>query len=171
MTGLRFALAILLTLIAQLALVRRIAVFGVQPDLTILLLVLLALRRGPVGGTLLGFAIGLLQDLLVPETLGMNALAKSIIGWAVGKLSRQLAMDGPALYFALIVAAVLVHDLVYLVCLTRLDVGRLLMVYFTHSVPAAVYTGIVSVVIAVAATVLHSGILPRRSDRGVLGRE
>lgn len=170
MTGLRLGFAILLTLIAQLALVRRIAVFGIQPDLSILLVVLLALRRGPIGGTLLGFAIGLLQDLLVPETLGMNALAKSIVGWAVGKLSRQLAMDSPVLYFALMVVAVLAHDLVYLVCLTRLDVGRLLTVYFTHSVPAALYTGVLSVIVGVVATVLHQSILPRSGERGVLGR-
>ncbi len=170
MTGLRLAFAILLTLIVQLALVRRIAIFGIQPDLSILLLVLLALRRGPVSGTLLGFTIGLLQDLLVPETLGMNMLAKSIVGWAVGKLSRQLAMDSPALYFALIVTAVLAHDLIYLICLTRLDVARLVVVYFSHSVPAALYTGFIAVVVGFVATVLHQGILPRSGERGVLGR-
>lgn len=170
MTGLRLSFAVLLTLLVQLALVRRIAVFGIQPDLAVLLLVLIALRRGPLVGTLLGFAIGLLQDLLVPETLGMNALAKSIIGWAVGKLSRQLAMDSTVLSFSLMVAAVLAHDLIYLVCLTRLDVARLVTVYFTHSVPAALYTGLIAVLVGVVATVLQQGVVPRSGERGMLGR-
>lgn len=170
MTGLRLLLAILLTLIVQLAVVRKIAILGVQPDLTILLVVLLALRRGPRTGTLLGFAIGLLQDLLVPETLGMNALSKSVVGWAVGKLSRQLALEGPMLYFGLVGVTVLAHDFIYLVCLTRLDVGRLLTIYFTHSVPAALYTALVSTLIGLIATVFSQSLAPGGSERGSLGR-
>ena len=31
----------------------------------------------------------------------LNALAKSIVGWQAGKLSGQLALDGPPLYLGL----------------------------------------------------------------------
>lgn len=170
MTGLRLLIAVFLTLVVQLSLVRRVAIFGVQPDLVILLLVLLAGRRGPASGALLGFGIGLLQDLLVPETLGMNALAKSVVGWAMGKLSRQLAMDSVVLYLSLVVIAVLAHDLIYLICLTRLDVGRLVMVYLTNSLPSALYTGVSAAVIGGIAILLQQGILPRGGERGMLGR-
>ena len=106
----------------------------------------------------------------MPETLGMNTLAKTLVGWAVGKLSRQLALEGPMLWFGLIGVTVLAHDLVYLVCLTRLDVGRLLTISVTHSVPAAIYTAVVSTVIGLAVTVLGQSLVPGGSERRGVGR-
>lgn len=161
MNGARLALLALLTLIAQVALVPRIAIAGIRPDLTVLLVVLAGLRGGPITGTLAGFLLGLLQDLLVPETLGMNALAKSIIGWQAGKLSGQLALEGPPLYLGLAAAAVLVHDFVYLLCFTRLDLGRFFVTFFTHAIPTAVYTGIVAALMAMLVLVLQQGSFVR----------
>ncbi len=161
MNGARLALFTVFTLIAQVALVPSIAIAGVRPDLTVLLVVIAGLRGGPIVGTLTGFAIGLLQDLLAPETLGMNALAKSIVGWQVGKISGQLALEGPPLYLGLVSAAVLAHDFIYLLALTRLDIVRFLLTFVTHAIPAAIYTGIVALLMAMLAIVLGQGTLAR----------
>lgn len=163
MNGARLTLLTLLTLIAQVSIVPRIAIAGIRPDLTILLVVIAGMRGGPITGTLVGFMIGLLQDLLAPETLGMNALAKSIIGWQVGKLSGQLAIEGPPLYFGLVSAAVLAHDVIYLLCLTRLDIGKFLLTFVTHAIPDAIYTGIVALLMAMLVLMLGQGSLARPS--------
>jgi rod shape-determining protein MreD len=151
----------LVTLIAQVSVIPRIAIAGIRPDLTVLLVVLAGLRGGPITGTLAGFFLGLLQDLLVPETLGMNALAKAIIGWQSGKLSGQLAIDGPPLYLGLISAAVLVHDFIYLLCFTHFDLGRFFAMFFTHAIPTAVYTGLFAGLMAVIVLLLQQGSLGR----------
>jgi rod shape-determining protein MreD len=161
MNGARLALLTVLTLIGQVALVPRIAISGIQPDLTVLLVVLAGLRGGPITGTLVGFFLGLLQDLLVPQTLGMNALAKAVVGWQVGKISRQLALEGPPLYLGLVAAAVLVHDFIYLLCFTHLDLGRFFVMFFTNAIPTAIYTGIVASLMAVLVVVLQQGSLGR----------
>ena len=161
MNGARLALLTVLTLIAQVALVPRIAISGIRPDLTVLLVVLAGMRGGPITGTLVGFFLGLLQDLLVPQTLGMNALAKAVVGWQVGKISRQLAAEGPPLYLGLVAAAVLVHDFIYLLCFTRLDLGRFFVMFFTHAIPTAIYTGIVASLMAILVLVLQQGSLGR----------
>ena len=109
----------------------------------------------------MGFFLGLLQDLLVPQTLGMNALAKAVVGWQVGKISRQLAVEGPLLYLGLVAAAVLAHDFIYLLCFTRLDLGRFFVMFFTHAIPTAIYTGIVASLMAVLVLVLQQGSLGR----------
>jgi len=163
MSSARLALLALLTLIAQVAVIPRIAILGIRPDLTVLLVVLAGLRGGPITGTLFGFLLGLLQDLLVPETLGMNALAKAIVGWQAGKLSGQLALDGPPLYLGLITAAVLVHDFVYLLCFTRLDIGRFFATFFTHALPTAIYTGLFAGLMALIVLVLQQGSFGRVS--------
>lgn len=161
MNGARLVLFTLLTLIAQVSVVPRIAIAGVRPDLTVLLVVIAGLRGGPITGTLTGFCIGLLQDLLAPETLGMNALAKSLVGWQVGKLSGQLALDGPPLYVGLVGAAVLAHDFIYLLCLTRLELGRFFLTFVTQSIPAAIYTGILALLMAMLVLLLGQGTLVR----------
>ena len=164
MIGMRLIVAIGITLVAQLAFVPRLSILGITPDFVVLLLVLLALRAGPTGGALIGFAIGLVQGLLAPETLGMDALAKAIVGWAVGKVSPTLAMEGPILYFGLVALAVLAHDVVYLACLTRLDVPRFVGFFVTHSIPAAIYTGLVSLVIGMIVSAAMGGVLGRVAE-------
>lgn len=164
MNGMRLTVAVAVTLVAQLAFVPRMAIMGIAPDFVVLLVVLVALRVGPSGGAVLGFVVGLLQGMLAPETLGLDALSKTLVGWAVGKLSSSLAIEGPALYFGLVAVSVLAHDLVYLIGLTQLDVARLLGLFVTHSLPAAVYTGLVSLVIGVIASAVAGGVLNRTAE-------
>lgn len=164
MNAVRLLFAIALTLLGQLTLAPKIAILGIEPDFLVLMLVILALRTGPAAGAFLGFVIGILQGLVVPETLGMDALAKCIVGWAVGKVSPTLALEGPILYFGLPAVAVLAHDLIYLVCLTRLDVVRVAETFALRSVPIAVYTGVISVVVGVLSDLVLGGLLTRAAE-------
>ncbi|HEX9639795.1 MAG TPA: rod shape-determining protein MreD [Candidatus Krumholzibacteria bacterium] len=166
MSGFRLVLAVLLSLLAQISVVPRIAILGIQPDVTVLLLVLLAMRRGPVTGTLVGFGLGLLQDLLVPERLGMNMLAKSVTGYALGRLGGGLFVGGPGLQVALMGFSVLLHDLIFLLALTGLDLPQVFRVFFLDSVPTAIYTAFLGGVILVVAMALGGGRLfaPSKGD-------
>ncbi len=53
------------------------------PDLSLLILITLALYNDKVTSTLAGFLIGLCFDLIVPYKLGVNMLSLSIIGYFV----------------------------------------------------------------------------------------
>jgi len=164
MTGMRLGVAILLTLIGQLVLAPKIAILGIEPDFLVLLLVILSLRTGSAGGALIGFAMGILQGLVVPETLGMDALAKCLVGWSVGKVAPTLAMEGPPLYIGLPAVAVLVHDLIYLVCLTHLDVPRIGETFVMRSIPIAAYTGMVSFAVGLVSDMVLGGMLTRAAE-------
>lgn len=156
MRSVRLLLAVLITLLVQLVLANRIDIAGIRPDLTVLLLVFLAYRRGPFAGTLMGFVIGLLLDLLNPQTLGMNMLAKSITGYLVGSLSRTLVVSGLPLLIALAATALLAHDLIFLLAYTRVDLPRTFVLFFTDAVPTAAYTALFAFAILAATTVLGS---------------
>jgi rod shape-determining protein MreD len=166
LSGLRLFLAVALVLVAQLTLVRHVALWSIQPDLSILVLVLLSLRRGPIAGTLLGFCLGLLQDLLVPHTLGMNALAKSVLGWGVGKASENLAVEGEFIVPGIVGLGVLAHDFIYLLLVTSFHVPRFLGLYVTHAVPTAIYTVVAAVVVGLVATFVQRGVWPSAGLRG-----
>lgn len=141
MSPVRPFVAALVVLIVQLTFAPRMAIAGVLPDFVLLLLVMFTLRRGPLVGTLLGFSVGLVQDLLDPVAFGANALAKCIVGWVIGKSAQKLAVEGRVFEVVMVAIALLLHDLIYLLCVTRFDLLRLAVLFLTHSLPAAVYTG------------------------------
>lgn len=166
MSSLNAGLAAFFALVLQLAVADRLAIFDVRPDLTVLVVVLLGMRRGPMVGTLVGFFVGLIQDLLVPATLGMNSLAKCILGYLSGRLGQNLALPTLLLYAPLFALAVLFHDLIYLLAYTKLDPGRFLRIFLVQSLPTALYTAVLGVVLLALAAVLRGGILASRREVG-----
>src|SRR5262245_21938239 len=67
----------------------------VVPDLPVVLVVLLALRRGPDVGCVIGFALGVAQDVIGGGALGLHALSKSIVGFVAGDLPRWCLVSNP----------------------------------------------------------------------------
>ena len=50
-------------------------------------------RRSPIAGTATGAVIGLLQDLLTGQPIGVNGMAKSVIGYAGASLGSRIDVD------------------------------------------------------------------------------
>lgn len=50
-------------------------------------------RRSAITGTLVGAAVGLLQDTLSNQYIGVNGIAKSIIGFASASVGLQVDVD------------------------------------------------------------------------------
>jgi rod shape-determining protein MreD len=53
-------------------------------------------RRSPIAGTVTGATIGLLQDALTSQHIGVNGMAKSLIGYAAASLGSQIDVDNMA---------------------------------------------------------------------------
>jgi rod shape-determining protein MreD len=67
----------------------------VAPDIPLIVVVLLALRRGPEFGCASGFVAGLLQDAASGGLIGVQALTKAIIGFAIGAAGGRLRVSQP----------------------------------------------------------------------------
>lgn len=149
---------ILVALVGESLLAPLLRIGPVAPDFTIIALVLLALAEGPFAGTVGGFALGLVQDLATPQLLGLNALAKTGVGHAVGRLRGHLVYGVPVVEAVLIAAAVLAHDLLVLLLASRAPddfLHRLLV----EAIPGALYSSLVGVVLLRAADL--AGIVRR----------
>jgi rod shape-determining protein MreD len=81
--------------VVQATVVPALRIGDVAPDLPLILIVLLALRRGPEVGCLAGFAAGLLQDAAGGGLIGVQALTKALVGFAVGALAGGLRGTQP----------------------------------------------------------------------------
>lgn len=81
--------------VAQATIVPVLRIGDVMPDLPLIVVVLLALRRGPEFGCLAGFAAGLLQDAAAGGLVGAQGLTKAAIGFAIGTVGSRLRVTQP----------------------------------------------------------------------------
>jgi len=81
--------------IAHATLAPALRIADVAPDIPLIVVVLLALRRGPEFGCIGGFAAGLLQDTAGGGLVGVQALTKSLIGFAIGTAGGRLWVSQP----------------------------------------------------------------------------
>jgi rod shape-determining protein MreD len=81
--------------VAQATLTPMLQVAGVTPDVPLIVVVLLALRRGPEFGCAAGFLAGLLQDAAGGGLLGVQALTKALIGFGIGAAGSRLSVTQP----------------------------------------------------------------------------
>ncbi len=78
---------------ATLAPALRIA--DIAPDIPLIVVIFLALRRGPEIGCAAGFVAGLLQDVAAGGLIGVQALTKALVGFALGSASGRLRVTQP----------------------------------------------------------------------------
>ncbi len=63
-------------------------------DLPLIVTIFFAVsRRSPAAGALTGAAIGLLQDALTNQPIGVNGMAKSVIGYIAASIGIQVDVD------------------------------------------------------------------------------
>jgi rod shape-determining protein MreD len=92
------ALFLVLAVTAQMSMLPNLAVAGVSCDLVLIVVIALALSRGPEFGAIAGFAGGLLLDVVPPadHTAGRWALAIALSGYVAGLIRRETAIPpGP----------------------------------------------------------------------------
>jgi rod shape-determining protein MreD len=114
----RFSLpaAILIPLIAiflQAFLPLRLHFFSIF-DLPLLVTIFFAVaRRSPVAGLVTGALIGLFQDALTHQPLGLYGLAKTVVGYGASSLGVKLDVENMGARFLVTLFFYVVHEVVY----------------------------------------------------------
>lgn len=85
----RLAAFAFIAVIFQIGVVAELPVFGVNADVCSLLVAFVGLLCGSTVGAATGFAVGLLVDLALLQTLGLSSLVFTLIGYWCGRL-REL---------------------------------------------------------------------------------
>jgi len=84
--GLRIAALSLAVVFVQIGILAEVTVFGVNIELAPLLAAFIGLLCGSVPGAVAGFAIGLLVDLALVQTMGITSLLLTLVGFWAGRL-------------------------------------------------------------------------------------
>jgi rod shape-determining protein MreD len=87
----RAAALVLVVLLLQVTIATDLHVFGVQPELLLLVSAAAGVIAGPDKGAIFGFAAGLAYDVFLQTPLGLTALVYSAVAYGTGSLQLQLA--------------------------------------------------------------------------------
>src|SRR5499433_3435978 len=114
--------------LAQSSVVPSWSIAGITPDLPLILTALIALRRGPETGCLVGFASGLFQDVASGGLLGVQALSRALVGFGVGFLPGKLTVNHPAVQIPglVILPQALYNGFVGAACILALEAAQTL---------------------------------------------
>ena len=124
----------------QAALAPYLAIGGVVPNIMLLIVVTLALVEGPVAGCAVGFASGLIFDLLGSGPVGPMILVLTVTGYLAGLLHANLFAEGWLLPITVLAVAALGAELAYGLITDLLGAGGPFLVTFaTKMLPGAVY--------------------------------
>jgi rod shape-determining protein MreD len=94
--------------VIQVAVLAPLEVLGGTPDLVLVVLVAVALLRGPMFGAVAGFAAGLLVDTATLDTLGVTSLLLTLAGYWTGRYGETTGRDrGHAPFLSVAVVSIL----------------------------------------------------------------
>jgi rod shape-determining protein MreD len=104
-------IVMLLCILLQSTILKRIAIGGVKPDLALIVLVFVSMRRGSMVGQISGFATGFLEDVMNVSPLGFHSLLRTVMGFLYGLLSGNVFVDPFLMPIVLIVVATILKGI------------------------------------------------------------
>jgi rod shape-determining protein MreD len=140
-------LLILLVLVLDLTVFRKIGILEIRPAATVIVIVYVALGLGGVAGSLFGFAVGLAQLAILTGSMVSLPLAGTVVGFLVGKYATKIMHESYLVQMVIIFVAVLIYDTINLAIGIPADFLSNLLRF---SIGTAAYTAIAGAVIALA---------------------
>lgn len=103
-------------------------------------------RRSQIAGLLTGSVIGIIQDSLTHQPLGLYGMAKTVVGFAASSLGLRIDVDNPGSRLLMTVGFYVVHQLMYY-AVARGLANQVLAWRWGHELIAAVANGLLAVVL------------------------
>lgn len=104
---------VLLAMVLQATLLNFLQVYGIKPDLILLLIIFNSFLQGPREGAFLGCLGGLLQDMFTGNYIGLNMLSKGITGYLVGLFEGKLYKDNTLIMISITMVSTIFCQLIY----------------------------------------------------------
>lgn len=148
----KWILLFAVVILVQMTIAPKIAIFGIYPDLVMISLVFLAVEHGRTAGIWGGFFVGLFIDVFSTGLLGINALAKTILGGVTGLMERKNVLVSPVFLLIYLVFACIAHDaIIYIpnIYHSPENFTKLPKYLLMSALPRAVYTTFIAAVVII----------------------
>lgn len=108
-------------IVLESTIINRFTVFGVVPNLTLILIIIVALSRGKRIGSITGLFSGLIIDILFSPAIGINALIYFFIGYLVGMLEQKFSKDNILMPILMTISFTVFYHVTYLLLMFFLN--------------------------------------------------
>ncbi len=102
-------------------------------------------RRNPISGMLTGCLIGLAQDALTQHPIGVNGIAKTIVGFLASSLGVKIDVEQPGSRFLLTYIFYLFHQSIYFAIMRGLANAPLSWSW-THQLLGGLFSALLAIV-------------------------
>ncbi len=154
---------IVILILIQSSFVTLIQVKEITPDVVLVFMVSWCAQKKRYQGVLLGFMGGLAQDLMEGGLLGVFALSRSIACYLSCSFPWRYYHQNTIIFGIIIFIASLVHQIIYLLIVSRNAAGGYLKLFLRYGIPAVFYTVLFSILIRSII-----GLLEKKNDKGYL---
>ncbi|MBQ4347595.1 MAG: rod shape-determining protein MreD, partial [Firmicutes bacterium] len=136
-----WAAVLILNLVLGASLLPEIAIGGILPDITLLLVFSAGFLRGSYEGAFVGMAAGFLYDIFFGTMLGANGLILMLLGALAGRAAEGLRGGGFVVPVSLGGIFSLLYNAVIYVAFFMFSGDMGFIFYFIHlMLPAAIYS-------------------------------
>jgi rod shape-determining protein MreD len=116
-------------------------------DLPLLVTIFFAVaRRSQIAGLLTGAIIGLMQDALTHQAIGLYGIAKTVVGYGASSLGVKIDVENPGTRLLVTSSFYLVHQAAYYL-VARNILGVALEWLWTRTLLAALLNGAVAIIL------------------------
>lgn len=165
-----------LCILLQAGISPAIAIMGATPNFLLIPVLLVSMRSGVGAGSITGFALGLLYDLMGAGTIGCMALVFTLIAFIVGAAAENIDLSTPVAVLVVAIGASLVCEVGYGIAamLTSAEGGSVMSTMVGYSLPSALYSAVFAIIALLTIGLLMAdettGMptrLGERRDRGM----
>lgn len=104
----------ILSFLLQSTILQHLRIFGVIPNISLIIIVCLSLLAGKKTGSIIGLVLGFLQDIIFFEVIGIHALIYFLIGYLIGLTDKKVFKENLFLPFVFtFIATFAFHTLYY----------------------------------------------------------
>lgn len=114
MQQIKWSIIFLTGIIVQSTFAQLIAIHDIRPDILIIILTFYGIRFGQVRSTIIGFTVGLFQDLLSGGLLGRSSLTKSITGFVIGFYGKKNKRVIRGAFFWALGISCIIHNIIFM---------------------------------------------------------
>lgn len=139
-----YLITIIICILFQAGVAPAIAVMGATPNFLLIPVLLISLRSGTGAGSVTGFGLGLLYDLMGSGTVGCMALMFTLIAFVVGVLGESIDLLTPLGTIVVSVVSSFFLEIGYAIVsvLTSSVGGGMMHTVLSYSLPSALYTAV-----------------------------
>ena len=171
-----YAITIVLCILLQAGISPAIAIMGCSPNFLLIPVLLISMRSGTGMGSIAGFLLGLLYDLMGSGTIGCMALVFTLIAFIVGVAGESMDLLTPVATIIVAALSSLILGYGIAAILTSSEGGGVMSTMLSYSLPSALYTAVFAVIALVTISLViaddNAGMpthLGERRDGGMRG--